>query len=87
MVYGEGRQVAPRSGAWIEMRLVCVKYPACQVAPRSGAWIEMVGQWGTRSCLASLPVRERGLKLLDKASEYAKRVVAPRSGAWIEIGI
>ena len=34
---------------------------------------------------ASLPVRERGLKLVDNGSYFTGLHVAPRAGAWIEI--
>ena len=37
--------VAPRAGAWIEIRLMILVYPDIPVAPRAGAWIEIYGHW------------------------------------------
>ena len=54
------------------------------VAPRVGAWIETLKKrLGYRVSL-SLPVWERGLKLLDSPSLNKEGLVAPRVGAWIE---
>ena len=56
--------VAPRAGAWIEIWLLCA-WPGCPgVAPRAGAWIEICSGWLIWGKPPSLPVRERGLKLI-----------------------
>ena len=56
--------VAPRAGAWIETPGPNGLLHPRQVAPRAGAWIE-TGVCGLNTPLAlSLPVRERGLKLI-----------------------
>ncbi len=76
--------VAPRSGAWIEIKNGQYVIRPSFVAPRSGAWIEM-GEASTVVCqFGSLPVRERGLKCLNNHRTLG-RSVAPRSGAWIEM--
>ena len=56
------------------------------VAPLAGAWIEIyilllysLADW------ASLPSRERGLKLQYKILHRISHGVAPLAGAWIEI--
>ena len=72
--------VAPLAGAWIEMRCNIARFCACIVAPLAGAWIEISAFRGSRLSIASLPSRERGLKLDKKGS-----TVAPLAGAWIEI--
>ena len=56
-------QVAPRAGAWIEIRW-CPRCRWCPrwVAPRAGAWIEIRASSLPSAWRRSLPVRERGLK-------------------------
>ncbi len=56
--------VAPRAGAWIEtFNGASARYDAA-VAPRAGAWIETEQNGYVFKACMSLPVRERGLKLL-----------------------
>ena len=55
------------------------------VAPFAGAWIEILIRTNKPLILASLPSRERGLKLYDGTIESAGGYVAPFAGAWIEI--
>ena len=58
-------RVAPRVGAWIEIRSKTAVTFACSVAPRVGAWIEMMCcDNDSMKSATSLPVWERGLKLL-----------------------
>jgi hypothetical protein len=55
--------VAPRAGAWIETRLIRLIRMLDFVAPRAGAWIEtLTDDLPEDPGMASLPVRERGLK-------------------------
>ena len=55
-------QVAPFTGAWIEISQRYIGLCVCRVASFTGAWIE-IGCSGTSSGSArSLPSRERGLK-------------------------
>ncbi len=58
--------VAPRAGAWIETDTANANLMALEVAPRAGAWIEtaIALLWCSMEGM-SLPVRERGLKLLN----------------------
>jgi len=78
-------RVAPRVGAWIEIKFTGRKALRSTVAPRVGAWIEIhFGRYNNQLVL-SLPVWERGLKSLRSSSHRIKRLVAPRVGAWIEI--
>src|SRR3990170_5003790 len=55
-----------------------------EVAPRTGAWIETRTNNARWPRIWSLPVRERGLKLLGMAPIRTRAHVAPRTGAWIE---
>ena len=56
------RQVAPFTGAWIEIRTdQCAEF-RLHVAPFTGAWIEMLEDAMMESATESLPSRERGLK-------------------------
>ncbi len=55
-------EVAPPTGAWIEMKLTAVKMSTSKVAPPTGAWIEIVVSSGGAGVGVSLPPRERGLK-------------------------
>ena len=55
------------------------------VAPRAGAWIETTERHLVVGKAAlSLPVRERGLKLISVDDSELPKIVAPRAGAWIE---
>ena len=54
--------VAPRRGAWIEIRRGLDGIPRHQVAPRRGAWIEMPLDRSGRGLIESLPAGERGSK-------------------------
>ena len=59
------KTVAPFAGAWIEIFVDLKRISCCVVAPFAGAWIEIVKVMLTVSNLPkSLPLRERGLKLL-----------------------
>ena len=77
--------VAPRAGAWIEIKTVISDPPSKKVAPRAGAWIEIKTVISDPPSKKSLPVRERGLKFIDEAGTVWDSRVAPRAGAWIEI--
>ena len=57
--------VAPRVGAWIETSILSAPNTVTLVAPRVGAWIETRGTLHYISSKTSLPVWERGLKLLS----------------------
>ena len=56
-----------------------------EVAPRAGAWIEICLYAAIIIPIASLPVRERGLKSSPIGERNMVDTVAPRAGAWIEI--
>ncbi len=56
--------VAPRAGAWIETGQKDSPSRVVVVAPRAGAWIETNIRTLVLTNSSSLPVRERGLKLL-----------------------
>ena len=56
--------VAPLVGAWIEITSYEVVFFHFRVAPLVGAWIEMLCTLCTSLLLQSLPLWERGLKLL-----------------------
>ena len=57
--------VAPRVGAWIETVISNFINQIIEVAPRVGAWIETSNDSSIVNSIKSLPVWERGLKLLD----------------------
>ena len=56
--------VAPRVGAWIETRRRVLPGVHVPVAPRVGAWIETLISNDENISQMSLPVWERGLKLV-----------------------
>ena len=58
------QQVAPFAGAWIEIVLFGNCCRVLRVAPFAGAWIEISSSHALTPVFASLPSRERGLKLL-----------------------
>ena len=78
--------VAPRVGAWIETCLLGSTPRRTVVAPRVGAWIETVPESMMKVVEESLPVWERGLKLLILEVVYTLIPVAPHVGAWVETG-
>ena len=55
------------------------------VAPLTGAWIEIRMGYFLQLMIASLPSRERGLKLHPVSLLICCLAVAPLAGAWIEI--
>jgi len=57
--------VAPRAGAWIETRAICILAAFIAVAPRAGAWIETGSVDAQGNFDMSRPVRARGLKLIQ----------------------
>ena len=60
--------VAPHVGAWIEIKSPFGENKLKPVAPHVGAWIEIEDRDRALSALASLPMWERGLKLLSCGS-------------------
>ena len=79
-------RVAPRVGAWIEIRGARGAPQTHVVAPRVGAWIEI--RTVVDDCpnlRRSHPVWVRGLKYAVEAMRSGQLTVAPRVGAWIEI--
>ena len=81
----EVSNVAPLVGAWIEIKVPDAKRPAFEVAPLVGAWIEINEDIVETSEKKSLPLWERGLKLLRVCLAIERDRVAPLVGAWIEI--
>ena len=79
--------VAPFAGAWIEIVVYGILEDVCLVAPFAGAWIEIVHMFPSIAQTASLPSRERGLKLLCAVRCFLRCRVAPFAGAWIEIDL
>ena len=78
------RDVAPRTGAWIETIFHPWTCQADMVAPRTGAWIETpVSNRALCRFLKSPLVQGRGSKPSYSLRKAADRV-APRTGAWIE---
>ena len=56
-------EVAPLAGAWIEIAAYNDALRKMPVAPLAGAWIEISPNSPVSFGCASLPSRERGLKL------------------------
>ena len=81
----QSAQVAPFTGAWIEITTGTATARSCQVAPFTGAWIEIKSTGPRFLTVSSLPSRERGLKSPDSDVTYDMLDVAPFTGAWIEI--
>ena len=79
-------QVAPFTGAWIEISIESGSPVQVNVAPFTGAWIEIARRRPLRvGDRMSLPSRERGLKLATAMMIGLPSIVAPFTGAWIEI--
>ena len=76
--------VAPFAGAWIETGELYHWNCRKSVAPFAGAWIETIIDEVLSGKPASLPSRERGLKLVDIRKVINLFDVAPFAGAWIE---
>ena len=55
-------EVAPFTGAWIEIRIRQTRWSKAAVAPFTGAWIEIIALIISSINTMSLPSRERGLK-------------------------
>ena len=70
--------VAPRAGAWIETNKLPLPDRMLLVAPRAGAWIETLHLQNQPKNQASLPARERGLKLSWILEYIAGRCRSPR---------
>ena len=79
--------VAPFTGAWIEITEEGEGNMTEQVAPFTGAWIEIPSGRRCRRPSGSLPSRERGLKYRRQASSARWPWVAPFTGAWIEMAL
>ena len=61
--------VAPLAGAWIEIQGKVTIITSNMVAPLAGAWIEINGYFVfNEKSNMSLPLRERGLKSIQKDS-------------------
>ena len=76
--------VAPLAGAWIEIQMYGVEIKLPYVAPLAGAWIEIIL---TRFCAntnLSLPLRERGLKYVQRGIDLPRLPVAPLAKMQIE---
>jgi len=78
--------VAPRAGAWIEIRNSRNNYASSKSLPvrERGLKSEQCERF-FKILLTSLPVRERGLKYVERRQTYRRYRVAPRAGAWIEM--
>ena len=61
------REVAPFAGAWIEIDVAFSGECSELVAPFAGAWIEIRSSRWRKHENQSLPSRERGLKLYERA--------------------
>ena len=76
--------VAPHAGARIETEEDEREFDENKVAPHAGAWIETEEPAKVVQCMASLPMRERGLKPPYTNINATTDPVAPHAGAWIE---
>ena len=78
--------VAPFTGAWIEMIGSKALSGRRGVAPFTGAWIEIHELEKSTGCgHTSHPSRVRGLKSRRRNDHQEPLQVAPFTGAWIEI--
>ena len=77
--------VAPFTGAWIEIRVFRQFGVYTDVAPFTGAWIEISEFKSDSKSKESLPSRGRGLKSGRPTLWPRAPCVAPFTGAWIEI--
>ena len=69
--------VAPHVGAWIETPKSRMKAMPDTVAPHVGAWIETSCLRKGEASGMSLPMWERGLKLVDLGREICERESLP----------
>ena len=69
--------VAPHAGAWIEIFMSKLKPSVSHVAPHAGAWIEIAKHKSGSGNMLSLPMRERGLKLLWLQKIWRQRKSLP----------
>ena len=79
------RDVAPCAGAWVEIPMEKTAGILTPVAPCAGAWVEIGKTLAGVLSIASLPVRERGLKFIGVILLGYQLLVAPCAGAWVEI--
>ncbi len=71
---------------WIEIAISSIRNRCCYVTPLAGVWIEIFREVGVAAFgIASLPLRECGLKLHCKVNQGWKGKVTPLAGVWIEI--
>ena len=80
-------EVAPHTGAWIEIVGADGRRQAAVVAPHTGAWIEIPICCTLCAKCKSRPTRARGLKFTRSDIAMQALPVAPHAGAWIEIEI
>ena len=80
--------VTPFAGVWIEIAVRKREYRGWTgVTPFAGVWIEMNAWLQARRHMASLPLRECGLKYQKNITASFDGNVTPFAGVWIEIGM
>ena len=69
--------VAPLVGAWIEINEIMKIISEEKVAPLVGAWIEIRNMYDIHDIHESLPLWERGLKLIAKRIKHTLKSRSP----------
>ena len=77
--------VAPFTGAWIEIFYTIKEHLIRKVAPFTGAWIEIILLQPVSHRLHVAPFTGAWIEILGSSSYCHHRCVAPFTGAWIEI--
>ena len=83
-LHRQGKDVAPRAGAWIETIYRWSGTIYVKVAPRAGAWIETEVVRIMREYITVAPRAGAWIETTDQMKGGLLEVVAPRAGAWIE---
>ena len=87
LIHKRFADVAPHTGAWIEISPHVRYFWNMPVAPHTGAWIEIPICCTLCAKCKSRPTRARGLKFTRSDIAMQALPVAPHAGAWIEIEI
>ena len=78
-------QVAPFTGAWIEIEQCCAAATVRQVAPFTGAWIEITTDISPLRIIFVAPFTGAWIEMIAISGAEGCGDVAPFTGAWIEI--
>ena len=81
----QNQEVTPFAGVWIEINRIASVRVFLVVTPFAGVWIEIFSRRNPAGWVASLPLRECGLKYISGHAPAQGHKVTPFAGVWIEI--